>query len=128
MTSETLLLRQIHPSFVQDGFVTSQAFRPTPKDESKLSVYDGDMIGPEDAWEHFTTQLGCRSIGTMALSVAECQQENLPALSDPEPFPEHAIIDFSGLTEKICRTKSKQLQAKVVSRGWLYQASASASE
>jgi len=44
MTDETLVHRQIHPSFVQAGFPTSQAFRPTPKDESKLSVYDGDMI------------------------------------------------------------------------------------
>jgi hypothetical protein len=38
MTPETLLLRQIHPSFVQAGRVTSQAFRPTPKDGSLLSI------------------------------------------------------------------------------------------
>ena len=44
MTSETLLLRQIHPSFVQKGRVTSQAFRPTPKDEHLLSVDNGDKI------------------------------------------------------------------------------------
>ena len=51
MTGTTLLLRQIHPSFVQDGRVTSQAFRPTPKDESLLSVYDGDQITPEGGVE-----------------------------------------------------------------------------
>jgi len=39
MTENTLLLRQVHPSFVQDGKITSQVFRPTPKDENKLSMY-----------------------------------------------------------------------------------------
>ena len=53
MNSQTLLLRQIHPSFIQQGRVTSQAFRPTPKDEMKLSVYDGDQMTPEEAFEHF---------------------------------------------------------------------------
>lgn len=49
MTPQTQLLRQIHPNFVQAGRVTSQAFRPTPKDENHLSVYDGDQIQPEAA-------------------------------------------------------------------------------
>ena len=40
--SETLFLRQIHPTFVQNGRPTSQAFRPTPKDENQLSVYNGE--------------------------------------------------------------------------------------
>ena len=52
MNNETLLLRQIHPSFIQAGHITSQAFRPTPKDQNKLSVYDGDQISAEDAWQH----------------------------------------------------------------------------
>jgi hypothetical protein len=38
LNDTTLLHRQINPSWVQQGRVTSQAFRPTPKDESKLSV------------------------------------------------------------------------------------------
>ena len=42
MTPDTLLLRQIHPGFIQGGRVTSQAFRPTPKDEFLLSVDNGD--------------------------------------------------------------------------------------
>ena len=44
MTDSTMLLRQIHPAFVQADQATSQAFRPTPKDDGKLSVYDGDKI------------------------------------------------------------------------------------
>lgn len=30
MNDATIVYRQIHPSFVQAGFPTSQAFRPTP--------------------------------------------------------------------------------------------------
>jgi hypothetical protein len=63
MNAQTLLLRQIHPSFVQQGRVTSQAFRPTPKDESKLSMYDGDQITPEASWRHYTVTLRFESIG-----------------------------------------------------------------
>lgn len=68
MNLETLLLRQINPSFIQNGRVTSQAFRPTPKDENKLSVYDGDQITPEDSWRHFTLNPLCSSAGVMAVS------------------------------------------------------------
>ncbi len=120
MTANTLLFRQIHPSFVQNGRVTSQPFRPTPKDESLLSVYDGDLISPEKSWFHFTTKLAQQSVGTMAVSVGECAGENLPSRPDPNAFPEHAVIDFSGLSDKECRTKSKKLQANALERGWCY--------
>ena len=33
MKPDTLLLRQIHPSFIQDGRVTSQAFRLVPRSD-----------------------------------------------------------------------------------------------
>lgn len=120
MTANTLLFRQIHPSFVQNGRVTSQPFRPTPKDQSMLSVYDGDLISPEKSWVHFTTKLMRQSEGTMAVSVAECATEHLNVLADPDTFLEHALIDFTGLTDKQCHTKSKKLQAKATERGWCY--------
>ena len=65
MNDTTLLYRQIHPSFVQDGRVTSQAFRPTPKDQNQLSVYDGDLIGPPAAFEHYTEKLKHASVGVL---------------------------------------------------------------
>jgi len=123
MTGATLLLRQIHPTFIQAGFTTSQAFRPTPKDDFKLSVYDGDQITPETSWIHYTTDLELKSAGVAALTVDECAAENLPARPDPEPFPEHAIIDFAGLSAGQCQSKSKKLQAKALDRGWIYQPS-----
>ena len=63
MNSETILIRQIHPSFIQDGRVGSNAFCPTSKDEGKLSTYDGDTIDAEAAWQHYTSDLGHESVG-----------------------------------------------------------------
>lgn len=122
MNDNTIVYRQIHPSFVQAGFPTSQAFRPTPKDQSQLSVYDGDLISSEKAWVHYTAELGHASVGVMGLSVAECTAESLAVRSAPEPFPEHAVIDFAGLSDNECRNKGKKLQSKAVERGWLYRA------
>lgn len=124
MEASTLLYRQVNPSWVQGGRVTSQAFRPTPKDKDKLSVYDGDLIGPEAAWQHFTEQRGLASIGVVAVSVAECAEQELPALSDPEDFPEHALIDFTGKSNSQRDKCSKILRAKSEARGWLFEAPA----
>ena len=69
---EELLFRQVHPSFVRDGRPSSQAFRPTAKDEGKLSVARGSLTTPAGAFEVHTTGLGLPSAGTWAVTVGEC--------------------------------------------------------
>lgn len=120
MNSETLLLRQINPSFVQDGRVTSQAFHPTPKDENKLSVYDGDQITPQKAWQHFIGTPNCHSVGVMAVSQGECTEQNVSVVPDGVPFPEHAYLDFSNMSNGDRKRKAKALSAKALQRGWLF--------
>ena len=120
MNSDTLLLRQINPSFVQNGRVTSQAFRPTPKDENKLSVYDGDQITAEASWQHFTSNPLCRSVGVMAVSHAQCRGQSVPVVADGIPFSEHAYFDFSDMSKKDVERKAKVLSFKAQERGWLY--------
>ena len=121
MNDATLLLRQIHPGFLQNDRVTSQAFRPTPKDEKKLSVYDGDLTTPGQSYRHYTEELRLSSTGVMAVTASECRAIDLSPASDPEPFPEHAVIDFSGLSEKAIKTKAKILKSRAMARGWLYR-------
>lgn len=123
MDDNSLMLRQINPSFIQQGRVTSQAFRPTPKDEQRLSVYDGDQISPPAAIKHYTEVLGYSSVGVMAVDVLECKTLNLAVLADPIPFPEHAVIDFSPFNKTLIEKKAKLLKAKAESRGWLHQVS-----
>lgn len=122
MTPETMLWRQVHPSFVQAGRITSQVFRPSPKDKGRLSVYDGDQITAEGAWEHYTEELEYESIGVMGVTVQECQNQDLEARPDPAPFPEHAVIDFSGFSGNQIKKKAKRLKRVALSRGWQYRA------
>ena len=122
MIAATLLLRQVHPSFIQQGRVTSQEFRPTPKDESLLSVYDDSQISAEFSWKQFTSLENCRSAGVLALTVGECEAESLPVRADPVRFPEHAVIDFKDLSENQVEKKSKKLKAKAETRGWQFHA------
>jgi hypothetical protein len=122
MTGSTLLYRQVHPSWVQLGRVTSQVFRPTPKDQKKLSAYDGDQITASDAWRHFTSVLGFASVGVLAVSTDECRALGLAATPDPAPFPEHVLIDFTPYTENEIKSKAKQLRAHADLRGWQFRA------
>ena len=122
MTSDTLLFRQVNPSWVQQGRVTSQVFRPTPKDGGFLSVYDGDLISAEKAWRHFTSELGFYSAGVLAVSVAECTVQQLPTRVDPALFREHALIDFTAYGSRDVERKAKCLRQNAEQRGWQYQA------
>lgn len=122
MNSETILIRQIHPSFIQDGRVGSNAFCPTSKDKGKLSTYDGDKINAEDAWQHYTNKLGHESTGAYGISVGECQSLDLCVSEDPEPFLEHIVVDFNAHGSSAVKTKGKKLRKFAVDRGWLYQA------
>ncbi len=121
MNSETNLLRQIHPSFVQNGKVTSQAFHPTPKDENKLSVYDGGQISCEGSWKHYTNDLGLQSDGTQIIMYKECTEKGLAVIPDPEAFKEHVLIDFSGLSNGQKKSKAKFLRNAAEKRGWCYE-------
>lgn len=121
MKDDTLLLRQIHPSFIQDGKVTSQAFSPTPKDDKKLSVYDGDLISPLESHAHFTSVLGFKSKGVLGVTVAECNSVGVGSRPDPTPFPEHAVIDFEDFDNKEIKSKAKKLRTIAEQRDWTYQ-------
>lgn len=121
MTPDTLLLRQIHPSFVHDGRVTSQAFRPTPKDECHLSVDNGDRVGAEAAWRRFTGDAACQSAGVQAVSQAECEAQSLTVIEDGKPHSEHCSIDFTAIERKDIERKAKLLREQAAKRGWLYR-------
>lgn len=121
MTPATLLLRQVNPSWVRKGRITSQAFRPTLKDNGQLSVYDGDQITPQQAHTHYTRLLELNSVGIMAVTVAECEQQDLPVAPDPRPFPEHVLVDFRAFSNSDIRTKAKHLAQAAILRGWQFK-------
>ncbi len=121
MTEKTPLYRQIHPSFIQNGEPTYIASRPFPKDAGQLSVYDGDLISPEQSYKHYTETQKLKSSGVMAVSVQECTGLDLSACPSPNIFEEHAHIDFVGLDKKQIESKSKGLLACAIARDWVHK-------
>lgn len=122
MNDDTLLYRQVHPNFIARGNVTRQAFLPTSKDERLLSVYNGDEITPKQSRLHYVNDLKLESAGVVGVSVAQCNGLQLPVRPDPAPFPEHAVIDFAGLSRNQIKEKAVHLKTAANARGWLFRA------
>ena len=118
---EHLRHRQVHPDWVQDGEFSSQAFKPTQKDEGKLSVYDGKQIKADDSFTHYTVVQKLRSGGVVSVSTVEVDGAGLRWLIDGVPFPQHGHIDFSGLSGSQIKAKSVQLKTMALARGWTYR-------
>jgi len=121
MNQETLLYRQIPGCYIQNGHVSSLAFRPMPKDKDKLSVYDGDKIEPEAALRHFIEELHGQTEGVLAVSGEECQGKGLPFVEDYSTHYYHALIDFSGKSGNACKRLSEYLRNFAENRGWLFR-------
>ncbi len=124
MTDESLLHRQIHPTFNPsgpEGEVTSQAFRPSEEHSWKLSVYDGDQITPSASWVHYTSQADHQSCGVLSVTPQECRAVDLTVCPSPEVFLEHVDIDFSAFSPKLIVRKGKLLRDKAVTRGWQFR-------
>ena len=125
MNSDTLLYRMVSPSWMRRGRPTSQTFNPTPKDNGRLSVYDGDQISPQDAYEHYTNPppgLSQRAVGVLAVKVSECESLDLAATPDPLPgFPAHALIDFTAINGNRVRRVARVLLKNATARGWQHR-------
>lgn len=120
---DELLHRQVHPTFMHDGEPSSQAFRPTPKDEGHLSVSRDAIEDAEAAYRRFTEQKGLASAGVWSLKAEEARAQNLsitPApIEEPEALvdPAHALIDFTPHSKNKRKSISKKLKHLAVARG-----------
>lgn len=120
---DELLFRHVHPSWVRDGIPTSQAFKPTPKDEGRLSVQRGSLTTAEAAFLKHTQGLGLQADSTWAVTVGEVLDEPVPrpVFADPllEPVhdPARAFVSYEGLARKEIETKAKLLLAAARARG-----------
>lgn len=124
--ADELLYRLVHPGFVHDGRVSSQALRPTPKDEHLLSVDRSQLSTPQQSYDRFVKS-GFEAAGIVAVTVGECDEQSLSVLSDPLPpcgerpaNPAHALVDFREKPSNRARDKAgKCLARKARERGWL---------
>lgn len=125
MDKDTLLLRQVHPSWmvgdtISQQVFSSQTFKPTPKDQSMLSMYNGEMFDAYAAFDHFSRQ-GHPSVGVVAVSPAECDTIPVPVIEDNQPFEGHCSLDYRALSGNGIKKAASTLKAFAQTRGWLYK-------
>jgi hypothetical protein len=77
MEDHILLLRQVHPNFIQGDKISSQVFsslvfKPFPNDHGLLSVYNNDKFSPLESHEHYVEQ-NLEFSGVVAVTVSECK-------------------------------------------------------
>ena len=121
MRAVTLLWRQVHPHWIQKGRVTSQAFRPSRKDGSRLSVDDCDQISVAGAYCLYAMRF--RSVGVLAVSVEDCEPRKLVVAPDPHPErPSHTVVDFSELSRGEINRAAEHLRDEALRRGWTFSA------
>ena len=122
MNPTTTLFRQVHPDFIPDGQLSSQAFVPFPKDNGKVSVYDGDRITAAESYHHYTEVLGFESDSVWGVTCDEVTSAGLESAPDPlEDFPSHAVVDFTAHPQKNFRKLAKRLKAFALARGCLFR-------
>jgi len=119
-----LLWRQIPLAFIHNGQVGSDAFRPTPKDDGKLSTRRASKISAEDAyWDH-VGRLGLQSEGTMPLSVGDLKELGIRAIDDsalPGSPAAHAYGDFRNLSKNRAKDVARRLKPMALRRGFAFR-------
>lgn len=119
--AEELLYRQVHPSWVQEGVPSSQAFKPTKKDAGMLSVALGSKTSAEGAFSHHVQVLKLKSAGTWAVTVGEVTEAGLDSYAQPlDDSPDHGFIDFRERGRREVERSAKILLARSRDRGCLY--------
>ena len=117
-----VLRRQVHPNFVHNGTISSQAFRPTPGDTGQLSVRR-ESLSAEDAFKDHCDTYGLKSAGTWGVSVGEVIEAGVRTIDDSartDAPKAHAYIDFRSLTASETQKVSKILKSRAHRRGRLY--------
>ncbi len=112
-----LLLRVVNPAWVQADEVTSQVF--VPYDGNPISVFDGSMISPEEAFERFSENHD--AYGVIGISVGEAKSLGVEVIEDRTPYPEHISLKFPELSRNAQKKLSRKLRDVAMSRGWLHK-------
>lgn len=123
-----VLFRQIHPSFMEDNEPSSDRFRPSVRDQHRLSVDRSALTTAAEAHARFVSG-GRKSVAVFGLSVGEFDAENIPCSEDPIPAsanepenPAHALADYAAHELATQKLVAKRLKRLAVARGCLHRA------
>jgi hypothetical protein len=119
---DEVLFRQVNPTWTKsDGTISSQAFKPTKKDNGKLSVDRSSKSTAQAAFEHHqAVGVSCCVIG---VTVGEVSDLGLASFDDPTiEKPAHAYIDMSNKTRSELEGLAGRLRDLATQRGVLHSA------
>ena len=116
-----LLNRNVHPKFILDNRITSQAFLLKNEDCGKLSVQRNSMARAKIAYERYTSY-GFESGGVWSITVGECDELGLKVYADPiETDDSHSIVDLTAYNKTQARKYTDKLSRKAQDRGCQYE-------
>lgn len=125
---DRLVYRQVHRKQIDASRrVMSGTFNPlvTGGQEGKrlrvLSAYDGGQVSAEDAYRHYTQELGLSSVGVLALSVQECMEMGIEVDFDGSGFRSHVSLRFPRLSRRATTLLARDLIDLALARGWQYR-------
>lgn len=120
-----LVYRQVHRNHVENSLrPTSSAFNPLVTGGSdgvqtrELSAYNGNLVSAEEAYQHFTQELGRPSIGVLAVSEEECAELGIEVHYDGSGFPAHVSLRFPAMSRRATRRIARDLVDLAMARGW----------
>ena len=125
--TDEILFRQIHPSLLQDGVISSAVFIPTMNDDGKLSV---DRSSKTTTTASFDLYIGSgrASVAVCGVTVEEYDKENIPCYPDPleameilHANPAHAYADFNAFGTNQRRKLAQRLRNVATVRGFLHR-------
>ena len=119
---EEVLFRQIRSEhMVHKGTPSSEAFRPMPKDNNRLSLDRASKTTPQQSFRNFLDR-GFDSVAVFGVSVDEFNTLEVSCYDDPlAENPSHAYADFSILPSKSRQIRiSKRLKQKAIERRQMY--------
>ena len=100
------------------GRPASDLFKPRPNDHGLLSLTDGRLRSPEEAWR-FAKGRGFGTKGTSTAAAQIYADAETPVSSDPLTAdrdglddPAHAVADFRGVPRKKWGARAKPLRRK----------------
>lgn len=79
-------------------------------DDLTVSFYDGSMITPEDAFHHFTEELGNVAIYVVEVPTKVFLDEGLTVDFDGMPYPSHVNVDYSMIQS---RNERKRISRRI---------------
>ena len=120
-----LVYRQVHSNHLVDSHRASyMGFNPlsTGGAEARrlrvLSAYDGGQVSPQEAYRHYTSELGGHSVGVLAVSVEECAELGIEVDYDGSGFPAHVSLRFPLVSRSATIRLARQLVKLAMARGW----------